>query len=414
MKYGLIGEHLSHSFSKLVHERIADYKYELCEIEPAELEGFIKKREFSAINVTIPYKQTVIPMLDFVDEMAKNIGAVNTVVNRNGKLYGYNTDFYGLKGIIERLGIPLENKKVLICGTGGTSKTARAVAESLGAREVIRLSRREGGDAVTYSEAYEKHADADVLINTTPVGMYPNTDSSPIELSKFTKLSCVIDAVYNPIRTTLVSEAQKRGIVAEGGLYMLVGQAVKACEIFLGQELSHDTADKIYSELFSEKENIVLVGMPASGKTTVGKLVAEQLGREFFDADDELVSSSGREIVDIFATDGEARFRDIEADVIASLSQRTGAVIATGGGAVLREANVERLHQNGRIYFIDRPVDQLVPTADRPTASTREAIEKRYAERLPIYLKSADERIISVGDPEKVASDIIARHFGRK
>ena len=412
MKYGLIAERVGHSFSKIIHEAIADYSYELEAIAPDELDKFMTERKFSAINVTIPYKQAVIPHLDYISEGAREIGAVNTIVNKGGKLYGYNTDFFGLSSLVEKMGLSLSGKKVLILGTGGTSKTARAVASSMKASEIITVGRRATGGAIDYAETYEKHTDADVIINTTPVGMYPSILERPIDIARFSRLSGVVDAVYNPMRTTLVSDALERGILAEGGLYMLVAQAVAACEIFLDTKLPEGETDRVFSRIKSDKENVVLIGMPASGKSTIGKLIAEKTGRDFYDLDDEIVKSENRSIPDIFATDGEMTFRDIESRVLTEkLSHLSGVVIATGGGAILREENVKRLKQNGRLYFLNRPLCQLLPTADRPTASTKEAIEKRYAERLPIYKKSADVELLTDGVAEHALADIISLHY---
>ena len=412
MKYGLIAEHLGHSFSKIIHAMLADYDYEFCELAPDALDGFMTARGFSAINVTIPYKQAVIPYLDYVSEQARAIGAVNTIVNKNGRLYGYNTDFFGMTSLINRIGIDLCDKKVLILGTGGTSKTSVEVAKSLGAREIIVVSRSKKDGVITYTEAYESHTDADVIINTTPSGMFPNINTKPIDISEFPKLCGVVDAVYNPLRTELVSDALKRGIAAEGGLYMLVAQAVRACEIFLDKELPRDSIDKVYAKIAADKENIVLVGMPGCGKSTIGKLIAEKTGRKFYDLDTEIVNYTGREIPEIFAADGEATFRDIEARVLCErLACLGGAVIATGGGAILREENVKNLKLNGRLYFLNRPLEQLLPTPDRPTASSKEAIEKRYAERLPIYKKVSDIELLTDGIAEHATADVIAAHY---
>ena len=412
MNYGLIAERVGHSYSKVIHSMLADYEYELCAISKDELDGFMREKDFKAINVTIPYKQAVIPYLDYVSDGARQIGAVNTVVNQDGKLYGYNTDFFGLKELILKMGLDLVGKKALVLGTGGTSRTARAVLGSLGAKDVIAVGRMEKPDCITYGEAYEKHTDADVIVNTTPVGMFPDVEGCPIDLSRFQKLSGVIDAVYNPLRSTLVTSARERGILAEGGLYMLVCQAVKACEIFLDRELPDGKADEVYAKILRDKENIVLIGMPSCGKTTVGRIVAERTGRELYDLDEEIVKSEKRTIPEIFSESGEKIFRDIESRVLdEKLSALSGAVIATGGGAVLRGENVSRLKKNGRLYFLDRPIELLIPTPDRPTALTREAIEKRYAERLPIYKGAADERVISLGTAEDAARAVIDLHY---
>jgi shikimate dehydrogenase len=273
MRYGLLGEVLGHSFSKSIHNTLGDYPYDLIEVKKDELDAFMRAKDFAGLNVTIPYKESVIPYLDHIDEAAKAIGAVNTIVNRDGKLYGYNTDFYGMARLIYHAKISLAGMKVIILGTGGTSKTAMAVAKSLGAREILIVSRSCGEDVITYEELYESHTDADVLINTTPVGMFPNSDNFPVEIGRFSSLVGVIDAVYNPLRTPLIVEAKKRKIKAEGGLYMLVAQAVRASEIFLNTQYDERTVDKLWRRMIREKENIVLIGMPASGKSTVGRIL---------------------------------------------------------------------------------------------------------------------------------------------
>ena len=411
MTYGCIGEHLKHSFSKEIHALIADYDYEIREIPKNELDSFMIKRDFLGINVTIPYKETVIPHLYFTDEGAKLIGAVNTIVNRAGKLYGYNTDFYGMSRLIEHAGVSLDGKKVLILGSGGTSKTAFAVASALGAKEIIKASRRGGDGTVLYEDVYREHTDAQIIINTTPVGMFPNIFSSPVDIEKFPHLSGVIDAIYNPERTPLILAARKRGIAAEGGLYMLVAQAVRASEIFTDTEYPRDLCDKVYKKISKDKENTVLIGMPASGKSTVGRLLSEKLSRELIDTDTLISERADMSIPEIFKTFGEERFRELETQVIREVSARTGVIIATGGGAVLRRENVDALRENGRIFFLDRSPELLVATSDRPLSSTKEAIAQRYRERYPIYTASCDERIDADGDELTVADKIIkARH----
>ena len=269
-QYGCIGKKLTHSFSKEIHAKLADYDYELIELTEEEIAPFFEKRAFAAINVTIPYKQTVIPYLDSISPVAQRIGAVNTIVNKDGKLYGYNTDYYGMKALVERVGIDLNGRKVLILGTGGTSKTAQVLAADLGAGEVLTVSRKKTEAYITYEEAVCDHSDAQVIINTTPSGMYPNCEDKPIDIANFPKLEGVIDAVYNPLRTNLVLDAQERGIKAEGGLYMLVMQAVVAVEHFLDTAIPKETADRVFASIYASKENIVLTGMPGSGKSTVG------------------------------------------------------------------------------------------------------------------------------------------------
>ena len=409
MKYGLIGEHLGHSFSKVIHEKIGDYVYEIKEIEPENVEEFIAKREFCAINVTIPYKEKVMPMLDCIDKKAQKIGAVNTVVNRGGKLYGYNTDYDGMSALIKKVGAEINGKKVLIVGTGGTSKTANAVLSDLGAKEIIFVSYRAVNGAISYDELYKSHTDIEVIFNTSPVGMYPNNYNSPLDIDKFPKLSAVIDAVYNPLRTQLVMSAKNLGLKSEGGLYMLVSQAVYAYEHFMDRKISKEIIDEIYSDILNEKSNIVLIGMPSSGKTTVGKLLASKTGKKFIDTDEEISKKYG-DIPTIFSEKGEAYFRDLEAKTVEEVSKLNGMIIATGGGAILRESNAKALKQNGTLYFIDRDPELLIPTSDRPLASDREAVMKRYNERYEIYKKSADCQIDGNGTPGEVA-DLILKEY---
>ena len=407
MKYGLIGEKLGHSFSKIIHGMLSDYSYELCEVAKEDLDGFLVAREFNAINVTIPYKEAVIPHLYYIDEAAKDIGAVNTVVNRGGKLYGYNTDFYGLSELISHVGVTLSGRKVAILGTGGTSKTAVAVAKSLNAREILCVSRSPRDGSIGYGELAKEHTDLDVIINTTPAGMYPRCYDEPIDISVFPTLSAVVDVVYNPLKTPLVRSALSRGIAAEGGLYMLVAQGVRASEIFLGTKYPEGTVERVYKQLKAQRENIVLIGMPASGKSTVGAILADLLGRELIDTDELVERGQGVKISEIFSTRGEAYFRDLESEAVKEASAVGGRIIATGGGAVLRGENIDALRANGKIYFIDRPLSELVPTESRPLSSDRASIEKRYNERYGIYSSACDVRIAVAGDARSVAADIM-------
>ena len=393
MKYGLIGEHLKHSFSKEIHQSLGGYDYEIKEISKSDFDKFMTVRDFLAINVTIPYKEQVIPYLHFIDEHAKEIGAVNTIVNRGGLLYGYNTDFYGMNMLISHAGVDLVGKKVAILGTGGTSKTAKAVATSLSAKEIITVSRKIGDGIITYDELNSQHSDTEIIINTTPVGMYPDIYKKPIDIKKFPNLSGVIDAVYNPLQTTLVQDAREIGIPAEGGLYMLIAQGVRASEIFLGKEYERKTLDALYKKIKSNKENIVLIGMPSSGKSTVGKLVALNLGRSLIDTDLYIEKNEETSVPDIINTMGEKRFREIESNAVFEISKSTGVVIATGGGVPLNQENIKALSKNGKIYFIDRPLNSLIPTGDRPLTSTPEALERKFKERYDIYKSSADVRI---------------------
>ena len=406
MKYGCIGEHLRHSFSKEVHNALADYEYEIKEIPSAELDAFMVNRNFLAINVTIPYKEKVIPHMRSIDEYASAIGAVNTVVNRGGELYGYNTDFYGMRMLAYHAGISMEHRKVAVLGTGGTSKTAYAVAKSLGADQIVRVSRTAREGSIDYRELYEKHCDTEIIINTTPVGMFPEIYECPVDLSRFPTLVGVLDAVYNPIRTPLILAAKERGVAAEGGLYMLISQAVRASEIFIDTVYPKEAVERVYEKILREKENIVLTGMPASGKSTVGKLLSKSTGREFIDTDALIVERAKMPISDIFEKFGEKYFRDLETDIIKEVSKRNGVIISTGGGAVLRGENVAALKENGKMFFIDRPLPSLMPTDDRPLASTKEHIKRLYNERYAIYTSTSDEVIYADCPADAVAQKI--------
>lgn len=403
---GLIGRKLGHSYSPQIHRALADYDYRLWELEPEELETFFRRRDFTGVNVTIPYKQAVIPLLDELSETAHAIGAVNTVVCRAGKLFGDNTDFAGMAALIRHIGLSLAGKKVLILGTGGTSKTAMAVARSLGAAEIYRLSRSGRDGALTYEDAIRLHADADVLINTTPGGMYPAVDGCPIDPDSFPQLCGVVDAVYNPLRTNLVLRARSRGIPAEGGLYMLAAQAAYASALFRGCEISQADIDLAYRTVRRAMENIVLIGMPSSGKSTVGRALAERTGKRFVDSDDLVTERIGMSIADYFAAHGEAVFRDREQEAIASIAAVGGQVIATGGGAVLRSENITALRRSGRLVFLDRSPEKLIATADRPLASDREALQRRYAERYDLYCAAADLHIDGDGTVSDTAERI--------
>ena len=405
--YGCIGEHLPHSFSREIHGEIGSYAYELKELTPEELPGFMTSRGFMGINVTIPYKQAVIPFLDEIDETARAIGAVNTVVNRDGKLYGYNTDLYGLTQLIRRIGLDLSGKKVLVLGTGGTSRTASYAAEKLGARVVYRVSRTSREGSLSYEDVLRDHTDAQIILNTTPCGMFPRPAEQPLSLESFTRLEGVADAIYNPLRSHLVLDARSRGIPAEGGLYMLVAQDVQACQLFLNMSYPDDLTDQIYDRILRRKENLVLIGMPGSGKSAVGKILTETTGKPLADTDQLIVEKAGKSIPEIFREDGEPAFRDLESEIIRELSLQGGQVISTGGGAVLRPENVTLLRQNGRLFWLDRAPDSLVPTDDRPLADTAAKMKQLYQEREPVYRASADMIIPVFGTPEDTASLIL-------
>ena len=393
MEYGCIGEKLTHSFSKIIHGELFDYDYQLKELAKNELDGFMKRRDFKAINVTIPYKQSVIPYLDEIDGTAREIGAVNTIVNKDGKLYGYNTDFIGMTELIDYNKILLDGKKVLILGSGGTSKTAFAVAKALNAKEVYRVSRGNTESCISYEDAVRRHNDAEIIINTTPCGMFPNIGNSPIDINCFGKLEGVVDAVYNPLRSALVVSAIDRGIKATGGLYMLVSQAVAAAEKFTGKTVKSEKTVAVYKKLFTEKQNVVLTGMPGCGKSTIGKRLASQLSKRFIDTDEEILKQIGISIPEFLERYGESKFREIETKIIKELSAVQNAVIATGGGAILNTANIDFLKENGVVFFIDRPFENLVYSSDRPLSSSRDMMKKRYDERYDLYKACADKII---------------------
>lgn len=406
MLYGLIGEKLGHSYSKEIHGKLADYEYQLKEIPKEELACFMQARDFKGINVTIPYKEAVIPYLDDISSSARAIGAVNTIVNRGGRLYGDNTDFIGLASMIDFMGVSLTGKKVVILGTGGTSKTAQAVVQEAGARQMLCVSRQAKEEAISYEILLQQHKDAEIIINTTPVGMYPKIERSPLDLAAFPQLEAVFDVVYNPLRTQLVSQAKKRGLIACGGLYMLVAQAVYANGLFLDKAINDNLVKSIYQEILHEKENIVLIGMPSSGKTSIGKELAQELQRDFVDTDSEIEKRIGQSISAYFANFGEAAFREIEAEVCKGLAKQTQLVISTGGGVIKKAENLDFLRQNGKIIFIDRQLDKLVTTADRPLSSDIQSLHRLYEERYPIYQSSADMQVDGNGNVAEVVSII--------
>ena len=406
MEYGLLGERLPHSFSKIIHEKIGLYNYELKELSPNSFEEFMKNKQFKGVNVTIPYKQKVMDYCDYIDDKAKEIGAVNTVVNKDGKLYGYNTDFYGLKLLCVNNGIEFNNKKVLILGNGGTSKTAMAVAKDMGAKHILIAHYKTAENIVSYDDVIKYHTDVDVIINTTPVGMFPKNDGVIIDLLPFKNLSAVIDVIYNPINTNIVLQAKSMGIKAVGGLYMLVAQAVKSADLFLKLNSTVNILEKVYSELLKEKLNIILIGMPASGKSTIARAVCQITGQNLIDTDELIVEKYGN-ISEIFKNKGEEYFRNAETQIIKEVAKQTGVIISTGGGAVLKKENVNSLKQNGLFYFLDRPLNELLPTDDRPLANDANKIKKLYNERIDLYKSLADITVKVTNDPQFAVDQIL-------
>lgn len=397
MQYGLLGEHLPHSHSPKIHARLGNRGYVLFEKSPEEVEAFLKERKFHGINVTIPYKETVMPMCDCLDAIAVEIGAVNTVVNCGGKLFGTNTDYNGFIFMCNRAGIDFSGKNVLILGSGGTSKMVKVAARHLGAADIKTVSRK---GAVNYENVYSVAADANIIVNTTPVGMYPSVDAKPIELSKFSMLTGVVDVVYNPLRTRLLQEADTLGIPAAGGLSMLVAQAAFADTYFRGVKHSGGEIVNIINKIELALTNIILIGMPGCGKSTIGKILAKKTGRMLFDIDAEIVARAGRTIPEIFESEGEGAFRDMESEITKNLCLKGGTIIACGGGTILREENRKALKQNGKVVYIRRELSQLA-RGGRPLSSGDGAVEKLYSERAPIYETCADitvESLDSVGD----------------
>ncbi len=407
MRYGLIGEKLGHSFSKIIHEKLADYTYDLIPLSLEKLDVFMREKEFSAINVTIPYKETVIPYLDEVDPKAAKMGAVNTVVQRNGKLFGYNTDYFGFRYMLEHNHIQIAGKKVLVLGRGGASKAVIAVLEDMGAAEIHTIYYKIAEDSISYETCYALHTDAQVIVNTTPVGMYPNSGHTPIDLTPFTKLEAVADVVYNPLRTRLVLDAEEKGCQAIGGLEMLVGQAKYAVEIFLDQSLPEDSIDVVYKDLMAERRNLVLIGMSGCGKSTLGKLAAEKLGKTFVDTDAEIIKRIGMSIADYFAAYGEDSFRKVESEVVQEISTQNNLVISTGGGGIKNPENIRWLKGNGTVIWIQRDPELLESGNGRPLVPDQEAVRRLYKERLPLYTAAAETIIENDGNEEEALQKIL-------
>ncbi len=412
MNYYLIGEHLAHSFSPELHRRFGRYEYECRELTPFELGPFLEMRQFSGLNVTVPYKQAVIPYLDRLDGLAAAIGSVNTVVNRDGVLWGYNTDFGGMLAALEGVGVPLADKTVLILGTGGTSRTAMTVCRALGAKRILRVSRTGREGAATYDEVREECRNRRdprevFLINTTPVGMSPDLDGLPIDPYDIPRLAGVFDCVYNPLRTVLMTRSMQRCRTASGGLEMLVRQAALSCELFTGAPVQEDVVTALLHALERERENLVLIGLPGAGKTTVGRILAIKLRRPFVDLDEEIEKRAGKRIAEIFAESGEEGFRDVEAELVREIARTTGAVIATGGGTVLRTENVDRLKRNGRLIWLERPLEELTPSADRPLGDTPEKVRDLFFVRSLRYAHAADDFVSVSATPEQTADAVI-------
>ncbi len=401
-EYGLLGEHLGHSLSPQIHSYFGNYNYSLIEKSPDELSDFFVNCPYAGINVTIPYKKAVIPFCDELDEVAARMGSVNTIRFSNGKIIGYNTDYYGFRYLLEKNNVSVEGKKVIVLGSGGASLTVCCVLEDLGAEKIVVIS-RSGADNY---QNISRHYDADVIINTTPVGMFPNNLQSTIDLSNFTACRAVVDIIYNPLRTKLLLDAENLNIPAINGLEMLVAQAKRAAEIFLEKDIENLKIQLTVRDMLQKFSNLVLVGMPGCGKSTVGRLLAERTNKPFLDIDDLVIETAGCSIPEIFAKDGEAGFRALETEAVLNATKQLGKIIATGGGAILKDINRLALRQNSTIVFLHRALDELA-TDGRPLSKDLETVRELYEQRLPIYRAVSDFEVTVDKNPEVTCKRIL-------
>ncbi len=402
LKCGLLGRKLGHSYSPAIHGMLADYGYRLFEREPEQLEDFLLHGDWDGINVTIPYKKSVLPYCRELSPLAKEIGSVNTIVRRpDGSLFGDNTDAYGFESLVKKSGIEVRGKKALVLGSGGASVTVVAVLKKLGAGSVTVIS-RSGEDNY---DNIQKHADARIIVNTTPVGMYPNNGQAAVDLETFPDCQGVLDVVYNPARTALLLQAERLGIPCAGGLYMLVAQAKRSCEIFTGMDIADSEIERIENILSAQMQNIILIGMPSSGKSTLAAALGERLNRPVYEADALIEEEAGMDIPAIFAGHGEEHFRQLETKVLKKLGALSGAIISTGGGCVTREENYAPLHQNGRIIWLLRDTDKLDKTG-RPI-SLKSDLNELYARREPMYARFADMKADNNGSLEDTLTQIM-------
>ena len=408
MKCGLLGRKLGHSYSPQIHSLLGNYRYDLVEVEPELLKSALDNTEYTGFNVTIPYKKAVIPFCDTLSPVAQRLEAVNTIVRRrDGSLIGHNTDYFGFQTMVESTGLQVSGKKVLVLGSGGASNTVCAVMEQLGANVIV-ISR--SGDN-NYGNIH-LHSDAAVIVNATPVGMYPAVGISPVDLAAFPMLEGVLDVIYNPARTQLLLDAERRGLITANGLLMLVAQAKESAEWFTGNTISDEQISRIHGILKQQMENIILIGMPGCGKSTVGKLLAESLNKQFIDADDEIVAAAGKPIPRIFAEDGESVFRNWESQILEKLGKQSGLIIATGGGCVTQNRNYPLLHQNGTVFWIGRNIEQL-PTDGRPLSQATR-LQDMFRVREPMYRAFADHYVDNNGCVEKTVSKILSLWEGEQ
>ncbi len=399
---GLLGQTLGHSYSPAIHAQFGPYavEYDLFEKEPEELDAFLTGDTWHGLNVTIPYKKAVVPYCHTLSDIAKMLGSVNTIVHRpDGSLYGDNTDYYGFESLVRKSGKGVRGRKALVLGSGGASVTVRAVLESMHA--TVTVISRSGED--NYDNLH-RHADAQIIVNTTPVGMYPNNGAAAVDLTLFPQCEVVYDLVYNPARTALMLQAEALGIPAFGGLHMLVAQAKRSSEIFTTSCITDVKVRRIERMLEKQMQNIVLIGMPGCGKSTVAAALGEALGREVCDSDALVEELAGMSIPQIFATQGEAAFRALETEALGQLGKRSGIIIATGGGCVTREENYPLLHQNSVIFYLQRSVDTL-PTDGRPL-SQRGDLRAMLDARDPLYQRFADHCIDNNGALDQTVAQI--------
>lgn len=408
LRCGLLGEKLGHSYSPRIHSLLGDYAYSLYEKSPAELDDFLKNGAFDGLNVTIPYKKAVVPYCRELSQAARHIGSVNTIVCRaDGSLYGDNTDYTGFLYLLDRSGLKASGKKCLVLGSGGASLAVVAALRDRGAETVV-IS-RSGPDNY---ENLDRHKDARIIVNATPVGMYPNVGKAALDVGRFPELEGVLDLIYNPARTKILLDAERLGLVTGNGLSMLVAQAHRAAELFTGETIDPQKIETIWARLCREMENVILVGMPGCGKSTVGKALAQKLGREFRDVDQMIAERAGCSIPEIFAREGEQGFRARETEILGELGKQSGLVIATGGGCVTRAENDPLLHQNGTIYFLERELSKL-PKEGRPL-SQKNDLETMYEARLPQYRRFADRTIDNDRESPDYAVEAILRDMEGK